>query len=99
MLITFSRNGQNPPGKLADCELQWADGPLSGLKLIVFSVWERRDGSRNVTFPCRQYTVSGERRSIALLRPVADISGQDRLRDLILAGYAEYEQQLAAVDA
>jgi len=99
MLITFSRNGQNPPGKLADCELQWADGPLSGLKLIGFSVWERRDGSRNVTFPARQYSVNGERRSFALLRPIVSAADSDRLQALILAGYAEYEQQMAAVDA
>ena len=59
----------NPPGKLADAEVIFeADaGPLSGLKLIGFSVWERRDGGRNVTFPARQYSVNGERRSYALL--------------------------------
>ena len=82
----------NPPGKLADAELHFADGPLEGLKLIGFSVWERRGGSgRNVTFPARQYAVNGERRSFALLRPVRDIGGQTRLRDEILAAYAEHE--------
>ena len=46
---------------------------LDGLKLIGFAVWERRSGSgRNVTFPARQYVVNGDRRSFALLRPVAD---------------------------
>jgi hypothetical protein len=29
------------------------DGPLDGLKLIGFSIWERRGGGRNVTFPAR----------------------------------------------
>ena len=43
--------------------------PLSGMKLVGFAVWERRDGGRNVTFPARQYSVNGERRSFALLRP------------------------------
>jgi hypothetical protein len=63
----------NPPGKLADAELHFTDGPLAGLKLIGFAVWERRTGSgRNVTFPARQYSVNGERRSFALLRPVVD---------------------------
>ena len=48
------------------------DGALDGLKLIGFAVWERRSGSgRNVTFPARQYVVNGDRRSFALLRPVA----------------------------
>jgi hypothetical protein len=34
---------------------------------------------RNVTFPARQYSVNGERRSFALLRPVADTAAQDRI--------------------
>jgi hypothetical protein len=42
----------NPPGKLADAELHFTTGPLEGLKLVGFSVWERRGGTgRNVTFP------------------------------------------------
>ena len=87
----------NPPGKLADAELHFASGPLEGLKLIGFSVWERRTGAgRNVTFPARQYAVNGERRSFALLRPIADATGQDRIRDLILEAYAEFEEAAAA---
>ena len=69
----------NPPGKLADAELHFSDGELDGLKLIGFSIWERRGGSgRNVTFPARQYAVNGERRSFALLRPIADVATQER---------------------
>lgn len=84
----------NPPGKLADAELQFTSGPLEGMKLIGFSIWERRGGGgRNVTFPARQYSVSGERRSYALLRPIADIGPQDRVRDLVLAAFEEYEEQ------
>jgi hypothetical protein len=84
----------NPPGKLADAELHFEQGPLEGLKLIGFSVWERKSGNgRNVTFPARQYSVNGERRSFALLRPLVDATAQDRLRDLILQAYTEYEAQ------
>ena len=45
----------NPAGKLADAELHFSgESPLAGLKLIGFSIWERRGGSgRNVTFPAR----------------------------------------------
>lgn len=81
-----------PPGKLADAELHFTDGVLTGLKLIGFVVWERRSGAgRNVTFPARQYSVNGERRSFALLRPVTDSVAQARIRDLILEAYAETE--------
>jgi hypothetical protein len=87
----------NPTGKLADAELHFTNGPLEGLKLIGFAIWERKSGSgRNVTFPARQYSVNGERRSFALLRPIADAAGQDRVRDAVLAAYAEYEETAAA---
>jgi hypothetical protein len=93
MTIKITPNDKgNPPGKLADAELHFTDGPLDGLKLIGFSVWERRTGGgRNVTFPARQYSVNGERRSFALLRPVSDVSSQERVRDLILEAYTDYE--------
>ena len=67
-------------------------GPLSGLKLIGFAVWERRDGGRNVTFPARQYSVNGERRSFALLRPAnGDVAAQDAIRQCILDAYTRAE--------
>ena len=93
--IVMNEKG-NPPGKLADAELHFSSGPLDGLKLIGFAVWERRSGNgRNVTFPARQYSVNGERRSFALLRPMVDATAQDRVRDLILQAYAEVESQQA----
>ena len=96
MVIKIVPNDKgNPPGKLADAELHFTnDGPLEGLKLIGFSVWERRTGNgRNVTFPARQYSVNGERRSFALLRPIVDAAAQDRIRDLVLQAYADYERE------
>ena len=94
MTVKFSPNDKgNPPGKLADAELHFDEGAISGLKLIGFGIWERRSGGgRNVTFPARQYSVNGERRSFALLRPIADAANQEKLRDLILAAYAQYEE-------
>ena len=97
MTIKFIPNDKgNPPGKLADAELHFSGGPLDGLKLIGFAVWERRNGGRTVTFPARQYSVNGERRSFAMLRPTVEATSQDRLRDVILAAYAEHEAELAA---
>ena len=95
MTIKITPNDKgNPPGKLADAELHFEDGPLAGLKLIGFGIWERRGGNgRNVTFPARQYSVNGERRSFALLRPIVDVSAQNALRELILEAFAEYEAQ------
>ena len=83
----------SPPGKLADAEVVFeADaGPLSGLKLIGFAVWERRGGGRNVTFPARQFSVNGERRSYALLRPSKDDSDAQAIRECILEAYNRTE--------
>jgi hypothetical protein len=93
--ITPNEKG-NPAGKLADAELHFIDGELDSLKLIGFGIWERRSGDgRNVTFPARQYAVNGERRSFALLRPIADVSAQTRVRDLVLEAFAEHEEHSA----
>jgi len=100
MVVKFAQNDRgNPPGKLADAELHFSEGTLEGLKLIGFGIWERKNGNgRNVTFPARQYSVNGERRSFALLRPVVDAAAQDRVREFILQAYAEYEGQLAVAE-
>ena len=84
----------SPAGKLADAEVMFGaeSGPLSGMKLVGFAVWERRAGGRNVTFPARQYSVNGERRSFALLRPTnGDLGAHDAMRELILDAYSRLE--------
>ena len=97
MTVRITPNDKgNPPGKLADAELHFSEGPLEGLKLIGFSIWERRGGNgRNVTFPARSYAVNGERRSFALLRPIADAHMQTKIRELILEAYQEHEERAA----
>jgi len=95
-----------PPGKLAEAELHFTEGPLAGMKLVGFAIWERRtvDGrltaaGRNVTFPARQYSVNGERRSFALLRPLTDAAASEKVRDLVLEAYAVAEAKEAEIAA
>jgi hypothetical protein len=98
MVVKITQNDKNnPPGKLADAELHFTDGILEGLKLIGFTIWERRGGGgRNVTFPARQYSVNGERRSFALLRPITgDPTCQDKIREMVLEAYSQYEERAA----
>src|SRR5580765_6678921 len=84
-----------PAGKLADVELHFAGGELDGLKLTGFAIWTRRDGNgQNVTFPARQVTVHGARRSFWLVRAVTDPRAQDRLRDIVLRAYLSDAQDL-----
>lgn len=92
----------SPAGKLADAELIFdqTDPALAGLKLCGFAIWERRHGTgRNVTFPSRTYSVNGERRSFALLRPdtTGKYASQDAMRDLVLKAYADHEAIAALV--
>ena len=98
MTVKITPNDKgNPPGKVAEAELHFAEGPLEGLKLIGFAIWERRGGAGgyNVTFPARSYSINGERRSFALLRPIVDTTAQNKVRELILAAFQEYEEQAA----
>jgi hypothetical protein len=88
--VTIVESDRGPAGKLADAELVFTDhaGPLAGLRLVGFGVWQRRTGERTITAPARQYTVNGERRSYALLRPARDGNDQDAIRQTILDAYA-----------
>jgi hypothetical protein len=89
-------DSSTPVGKIADAEILFDEGVFNGLKLVGFSIWEPRaaSGRRNVTFPARSFSVNGERRSFALLRPIVDSTAQEPLRALILQAFAEYEAQL-----
>ena len=103
MVVKFNEATEygSPAGKLCDAEIHFTAGVLAGMKLIGFSVWERRspNGSRQVTFPARTYSVNGERRSFALLRPTDGTpEAQDRIKEEILTAWAEHEAR-AAVQA
>jgi hypothetical protein len=90
-------DSSTPVGKIADAEVLFDEGVFDGLKLVGFSIWEPRaaGGRRNVTFPARTFSVNGERRSFALLRPMSDTSSQDHVRDAILHAYSEFESRAA----
>lgn len=97
MTVKITRHEKgNPPGKLANAELHFSEGALAGLKLVGFSVWEGRvGGSRNVTFPARTFAVNGSRRSFSLLRPITDVTAQNKLREMILEAFQDFEERAA----
>ena len=98
MTIKITPNDKGtPPSKIADVELHFGDGPLDGLKLVGFSIWERRGSGRgrNVTFPARSYMVGPDKRAFALLRPIVDSTAQEKLRELILNAYQDFEERAA----
>jgi hypothetical protein len=84
---------RSPGGKLADVEIHFTGGELDGLKLVGFAVWQARNGhGQNVTFPSRQFTVHGERRSFSLLRWIAKRDSQDRLEEAVLTAYRDHQR-------
>ena len=89
--VKILRNEQGKPaGKLADAEIHFIDGELAGLKLVGFSIWERRDGNGiSVTFPARQFFFHGDKRNFALLRGITNPNAQNRARDLVLRAYEQ----------
>lgn len=100
MVVKIMPNDKGSPnGKLADAEVHFTEGELTGMKLLGFAIWQRRNGDgRNVTFPSRTYSVNGERRSFSLLRPTTDQAAQNAIRDLVLQAYADLEAA-ATVDS
>lgn len=87
----LSADPHSAAGKLADAEIHFDGGELDGLKLVGFAVWRKRDGNgQNVSFPSRQFTVHGERRTFSLLRWIAKRNAQERLENLVLQAYADH---------
>ena len=81
-------NGHAAAGKLADAEIHFTGGELDGLKLVGFAVWKSRDGQgQNVSFPARQFTVRGDRRSYSLLRWIEAREAQAKLEAAVLNAY------------
>ena len=88
------RDSGGPAGKLADAELEFDDGPLAGLKLVGFGVWQSHaGGDPHVIVPTRTYIVNGERRSFTLLRPIHDSAHVDDVKALILQAYQEHSHR------
>jgi hypothetical protein len=99
MTVRILANGAGRAlGKLADAELHFdaQDGPLSGLRLVGFGIWQRRSrGAARVTFPARSYSLGGQQRTFALLRPIAETADRgvdDRLREVILEAFEKLQE-------
>lgn len=67
--ITMNVTG-NPEGKLADAELLFTSGPLAGMCLIGFGVWQKRErpSELSITMPSRKFMSGGQQRSYNLFR-------------------------------
>lgn len=92
MTIRFQKANYAHKGVLATAEIHFSGGPLDGLRLVGFTVTQDQRGSRQVVAPSRNYSVNGERRAYALLRPVNDHEAWERFTGVVLDAFRLWEQ-------
>ncbi len=86
----FLNRGGVPEGKLADVEIHFEEGPMTGLKLTGITVW-KGNGSRGpyITFPSRPYMDKEQRRFYDYLRSGSKnpVAGRE-FKDYIIEEYS-----------
>jgi hypothetical protein len=99
-------HGGTPESKLADVEIHFEEGLLSGLKLVGCSVWRSRKGEEpTVLVPSRSYATAGGVRYYELLRSseegksVEDPAGKLAVRNFKQYIREEYVKIAALPDA
>jgi hypothetical protein len=71
MHVQFVAKEHGPERLICEAELVFDDvGPLSGMRLVGFSLWRGVDGEVFVTLPARAFGAGADRRFFDLLRPV-----------------------------
>ena len=72
MRVQFVERENGPERLVCEAEVVFdeADEPLSGMKLVGFSLWKSPEGEIYVTFPSRVFGAGEERRYFDYLRSV-----------------------------
>jgi hypothetical protein len=84
-------HGGTPESKLADVEIHFEEGLLSGLKLVGCSVWRSRKGEEpSVLVPSRSYATAGGIRYYELLRPSEEGKPEDPAGKLAVRNFKQY---------
>ena len=68
MRVQFVARDNGPERLACEAELVFEDGPLAGLKLVGFSLWNSLEGDTFVTFPSRAFGAASDRRYFDFLR-------------------------------
>ena len=70
MRVQFVSRENGPERLLCEAEVVFdaAAGPLAGMKLVGFSLWQGPDGEVYVTFPSRAFGAGSDRRFFDFLR-------------------------------
>jgi hypothetical protein len=69
MRVQFVQKENQPEKLVCEAEVLFEeDGPLTGMKLVGFSLWRSPEGEVYVTFPSRAFGAGNERRYFDYLR-------------------------------
>jgi len=60
--VHFVPRENGPEHLVTEAEIHFEEGPLTGAKLVGFSLWKSPDGEVYVTFPSRAFGAGSERR-------------------------------------
>lgn len=86
--VEFTQRENGPERLVSEAEVVFLDGPLAGMKLVGFSLWQGADGETYVTFPSRAFGAGSERRYFDFLRSSAGEAGDvKRVKAWILDAY------------
>ena len=88
MRVQFVEKVNGPERLVCDAEVVFDEEPLSGMKLVGFSLWRSADGDVYVTFPSRAFGAGTERKFFDYLRSAEGLSAEvKRVKDWILGEY------------
>src|SRR5215470_18600172 len=89
MRVQFVERESRPERLVCEAELIFDEpGPLSGMKLVGFSLWRSPEGEVFVTFPSRSSGVGSDRRFFDYVRSVeGQAADAKRLKEWILEEY------------
>lgn len=89
MRVNFVDRNNGPERLVCEAEVLFEEaGPLTGMKLVGFSLWKSAEGEVYVTFPSRSFGVGGERRFFDYLRSAEGLATDaKRVKSWILEEY------------
>ena len=88
MRVQFVEKVNGPERLVCDAEILFDEDPLSGMKLVGFSLWRSTDGDVYVTFPSRAFGAGTERKYFDYLRSAEGLSAEvKRVKDWIMGEY------------
>lgn len=89
MRVQFVARDNGPERLICEAEVHFGpeSGPLSGMKLVGFSLWRSAEGDLYVTFPSRATGAGTERRYFDYLRSTEGGGEARRVKDWILEEY------------